>query len=231
MNSLGIDSFVEAAERELNGAKTWQDELKEKRELVAQKLKDGAITLDQANSARRDLTKAEEMHKEADRRATQRMKADEMAQRRNGARSRLGVDSLMESLKTPMQKYLETLDDIQANAEFFSVDEIQALKTQAFSSYRDALKGTKGGQFAEEENERRKATAGQSMGAGSDAFYKALIARTAPLGYQNAVQRNTAKMVDAQEEGVSLAQEQCYYLEQMATGLNALGNQNFPVFG
>lgn len=219
LGGLGVNAIVESAQRLVDGEKTWQDEINEARQRLTDAVKQGAITEETANEARRRLADAWKIREKAE-------SQESAKQERESIRTRFGVDNLMESLKSPLQRFQETMEELRANAGAFSLDELQALQIQTWQKFQDEMKTTSAGKYSETREEKK--TAGSSLTTGSDALYKALVDRQAPT-YQNNMQRNTAQIVTAQREGNDLAEQQVYYLAQMLSTLSS--GRQFAVYG
>lgn len=149
---------------------------------------------------------------------------------RDAARSDLGVDSIMESLKTPLQKFNETIAKLNDAAGYLTMDEYAAVYQNAIKEFQEAnqtLIGDAGGATGKSE----KATAGGSITAGSDTFYKTLVASLAPGNYETTMKDTTKQISDATMQGNALAQEGNALLLQIAQNMQGIGGGAFAVFG
>ena len=106
---MGAAEFDEFNKKFAKYQKTVNDALKEyekRRKKIEDEYEEGKI--DEAERDRRLNNATRKLEKARDDAA----KKAEAEQKRQGTRNALGVDSLMESLKSPLQKYRETLDEI-----------------------------------------------------------------------------------------------------------------------
>ena len=137
----------------------------------------------------------------------------------------------MESLKSPLQKFQETMAKLNANKAFVSMEEYAAVWQNAVKEYQEASKAVGADSAIEEmKSGKAKTTAGTSIQAGSSDLYKALIARQAPTAWESTMQTTTKQIHSTQEEGNLIAQENNLYLQQMVM-LMQQGNGGVAVFG
>lgn len=126
----------------------------------------------------------------------QTAKLEELAKNRQNVRNALGVDSLMESLKTPVQKYKETLDKIAAAMRQNAIDfnEADALKAQAAEAYLKTISdGMNEMTTQEAASSQRGAEIARSLSSGSEELYLAQV-RNASNSYQSTMQTATAQI-------------------------------------
>ena len=123
------------------------------------------------------------------------------AERKN-RRAALGVDALMESLKSPVQKYKETLDKIAEAFEKNAInfDEVDALRSKAAETYLKTIQedadrvANQAEDVPAESSERQKTNElARSYSAGSEELYLAQV-RNATSSYQTAIQETTRRI-------------------------------------
>ena len=129
----------------------------------------------------------------------------------------------MESLKTPAQKYDETMDEIAAAAKAreITAEERQALEDKAASDYWAALEENNR-KFGEATKSLAKAGGGKvelakSMSSGSEALYLTQV-RGITANYQNRIQSTTAEIRDVARESLYQASQTNGYLQTLAEG-------------
>lgn len=137
------------------------------------------------NDATRKLEKARD----------QAAKLDELNKNRQNIRNALGVDSLLESLKTPVQKYKETLDKIAAAMRQNAIDfnEADALKAQAAEAYLKTITDGMNEIETQETASQSGAEMARSLSSGSEELYLAQV-RNMSNTYQSSIQNATAQI-------------------------------------
>ena len=221
-NAQSALSSLRQQYQETKEENTWQTALKAQLDAVIEAHKKGLAT-------QAEVHEAEMLYAKIKKKRTQQEEAEAQRAARDAARSELGVDSIMESLKTPLQKFNETIAKLNDAAGFLSMEEYAAVYQKAIKDFQDANKtaldsgGGAGGGKAE------KMKAGASMTAGSDTFYKALVESMSPGNYETTMKETTKRIFDATTHGNTLAQEGNAYLLQMAQAMNGFGN--IGVFG
>lgn len=208
-----LRSQAQALEKET----TWRGELEETMKQARKAYKDGTITLADLNQAHKDYT------------AIVKAKTkEEKAQARDAARQTLGVDSLMESLKSPAQKLNETLDQIGSALASSYIDrgEYDALRSKAFQEYRDALDDFNKGQTSGETPKAERVAAGSSL-SDSRELYKAIVNQMSPRSYEKKIEDTTARMAETQDAAYRAQIEGNELLAQALAGAGA----GLPIFG
>ena len=133
-------------------------------------------------------------------------------------RQNLGIDSLLEELKTPLDKYYDALDEIAQAMKQGAIqeNERQLLTERAAQKYLDALN---------EKTDFKELSTGSTVGkgkelanrynVGSEALYVAQV-RQATTNYQSAMQSTTASIKNACVESLNESRLATQYLEQIA---------------
>lgn len=206
---------------DLDRQKTWQEELKETLDKVREAHKKGLIT-------QAEMHEAEANYAKIKRQRTKQEEADARRAARDAARSELGIDSIMESMKSPLQKFNETIAKLNDAAGFLSMDEYAAVYQKAIKDFQDASE-TQVETASSEKGERAKA--GASITAGSDTFYKAMIESLSPGNYEATMRDTTKRIYDASVQGNTIAADGNLLLAQIAQSVQGGGFNNFGVFG
>lgn len=154
----------------------------------------------------------------------------EAEQERNKARSELGIDSIMESLKSPAQKYAEKLQKASEALEKGQIneEEFAAFKNkldQDEAERQEKLAGAED-KFKEEKKPESKDAPTKSMEGGSSDLYLALV-KNSTANYQSRMQATTERMYGVQYEALNESRQMNYYLSQMLSG----GESETPVWG
>lgn len=206
---------------DLDRQKTWQEELKETLDKVREAHKKGLIT-------QAEMHEAEAAYSKIKRQRTKQEEADARRAARDAARSELGIDSIMDSMKSPLQKFNETIAKLNDAAGFLSMDEYAAVYQKAIKDFQDASE-TQVETASSEKGERAKA--GASITAGSDSFYKAMIESLSPGNYEATMRDTTKRIYDASVQGNTIAADGNLLLAQIAQSVQGGGFNNFGVFG
>lgn len=203
----------------------WNGKDAEKQLAELQELRDAEIiTAKKFDDAKKELTA--------------QIEAAAKKQRLDNLRSELGVDSIMESLKTPAARLKETMDKLAEaqKAGVISEKELAAVRSKAYQEYLDATQErgveetlTKIKPESKSKEKSDKTTAGESLSQGSESLYKAMLKRRAPTAYETKMQSAADRMCAYQYAGNQIAMEQSDYLGLIANGFQALGN--LRVFG
>lgn len=199
--------------------KTARERYREELSKYRDALENGRIVQEEFDKAQDALRKI----RNAEIKAEEKKAAEDKAKKRDATRSKLGVDALMESLKTPAQKYDETMDDIAAAAKAreITAEERQALEDKAADDYWEALEENNR-KFGEATKSLAKAGGGKvelakSMSSGSEALYLSQV-RGITANYQNRIQSTTAEIRDVARESLWQASQTNGYLQTMAEG-------------
>ncbi|MBQ9016631.1 hypothetical protein IJ103_00085 [Candidatus Saccharibacteria bacterium] len=217
LQDTGINALRSQAQA-LEKETTWRGELEETMKQARKAYKDGTITLQDLNQAHKDykaIVKAKTK--------------EEKAQARDAARQTLGVDSLMESLKSPAQKLNETLNQIGSAlaSSFIDRGEYDALRSKAFQEYRDALDDFNNGQTGGDAPKAERVAAGSSL-SDSREFYKAVVNQMSPRSYEKKIEDTTARLAETQDAAYRAQVEGNELLAQFVAGAGLAG---VPVFG
>ena len=134
-------------------------------------------------------------------------------------RQNLGIDSLLEELKTPLDKYYDALDEIAEAMRQGAIqeNERQLLTDRAAQKYLDALNDKvdfKG--LATGSNVGKGGELANSYSAGSEALYVAQV-RQSTTNYQSAMQSTTNSIKNACVESLNESRLATQYLEEIAT--------------
>lgn len=108
-SELGIDALVSQAEAIVKSAEKQTEQLKEQEKKILETYKRKEISEEQYNNATKALAKVREDIAEKELKKAE----EEAKQAKEKARSELGIDALMESLKTPAEKYADQLKKAQ----------------------------------------------------------------------------------------------------------------------
>ena len=199
--------------------KTARERYREELSKYRDALENGRIVQEEFDKAQDALRKI----RNAEIKAEEKKAAEDKAKKRDATRSKLGVDALMESLKTPAQKYDETMDEIAAAAKAreITAEERQALEDKAADDYWAALEENNR-KFGEATKSLAKAGGGKvelakSMSSGSEALYLTQV-RGITANYQNRIQSTTAEIRDVARESLWQASQTNGYLQTMAEG-------------
>lgn len=231
-SALGLDRLQEEADRLTKGEASWRDSYEEQRKKIISAAAKGEIAEIEKNKALSNLKKIIDARTEQEKADVKKRKLEESKRIRDDARSALGVDSIMESLKSPLQKFRETIETLNANKAFVSLDEYAAVWQNAMKEYQEASKSVNADSVVEEmKSGKARTTAGTSIQAGSSEMYKALISRQAPNAYESTMQTTTKQIYASQNEGNQIAQENNYYLQQMVMLMEQQNNGGVAVFG
>lgn len=144
-------------------------------------------------------------------------------------RASLGVDSLMESLKSPVQKYRETLESVGAalRENAITANEADALRERAIEAYLKTLESDdqRIEDVANGGTEERPELA-RSMTAGSEELYLAQV-RNATSSFQSNIQNSTSRIEETTGAALETANLSAYYLYEL---VEAAG-KGAPVWG
>ena len=142
---------------------------------------------------------------------------DATAKRKKSLRDSLGVDSYLESLKTPAKKYNEAVDKINEALKEGAINrkEAAAMKGKAQDEYWQQLdKLTETAQKGAEKIE--KLELGQSSYRGSEALYLAMV-KNSQANFQKNIQDTTGRIANYQSQAVYQSQLTNAYLATIAT--------------
>ena len=199
--------------------KTARERYREELSKYRDALENGRIVQEEFDKAQDALRKI----RNAEIKAEEKKAAEDKAKKRDATRSKLGVDALMESLKTPAQKYDETMDEIAAAAKAreITAEERQALEDKAADDYWAALEENNR-KFGEATKSLAKAGGGKvelakSMSSGSEALYLTQV-RGITANYQNRIQSTTAEIRDVARESLWQSTQTNGYLQTLAEG-------------
>ena len=194
----------------------------EKRRAKAEKdYADGLI--DEAERDRRLKNATRKLEKARDDAA----KKAELEQKKQGTRNALGVDSLMESLKSPLQKYRETLGEIADALKTHAINarEADALRERAADAYLQTLADDANALGASAPSGGKRNEIARSYSNGSEDLYLAQV-RNAQSGYQSTIQETTAKIQQTAAESLNVANQSAYYLKELVDAVGVA-----PVWG
>ena len=199
--------------------KTARERYREELNKYRDALENGRITQEEFDKAQNALRQI----RNAELKAEEKKAAEEAAKKRDETRSKLGVDALMESLKTPIQRYDETMDDIAAAAKAreITAEERRALEDKAADDYWEALEKNNQ-KFGEAAKSLAKASGGKvelakSMSSGSEALYLSQV-RGLTSTYQNRIQSTTTEIRDVARESLYQSTQTNGYLQTLAEG-------------
>lgn len=213
VSSLGLDAFIAAGEKE----KSAREKILEQYGKIQKAFREGLISQDQMSKARKSraaqLKKLEQQEKEAARQAA--------AQRRQDMRSKLGIDSLMESLKSPLEKYRETMDEIQTALKSGAISQIEraALENKAAQEYWNALQDRREQSGA---SSRAKTELAKSVSAGSAELYLSQV-KNQTANYQSRIQQTTENLYKTSQEALYQSQQTNYYLQELLANNGGVG--------
>lgn len=142
---------------------------------------------------------------------------DATAKRKKSLRDSLGVDSYLESLKTPAKKYNEAVDKINEALKEGAINrkEAAAMKGKAQDEYWQQLdKLTETAQKGAEKIE--KLELGQSSYRGSESLYLAMV-KNSQANFQKNIQDTTGRIANYQSQAVYQSQLTNAYLATIAT--------------
>lgn len=208
LSALGIDAFIAAGERE----KTAREKLREKMDEFVAAEKEGIIESTKMTKIRASYRKQlDELARQEREAAKQRREQQKLE-----ARSKLGVDSLMEELKSPLQKYRETMDEIAAarKSSAITADERAALENKAADDYWKAMNDL-GRSFQETAQKANKFELGKSMSSGSEALYLAQV-KNSTANYQSRIQSTTENLYKTSKESLYQSQLTNAFLQDIA---------------
>lgn len=154
--------------------------------------------------------------------------ADEAAKKlKEDVRSELGIDSIMESLKSPVQKYNETMEKARKALEKdqISQEEFNALQEKLND---DLLKQSEVKDDLKKEADKVKIPASEgktdpskSMKSGSEELYLAQV-KNSTSNYQSRIQSTTENLYKTSQESLWQSQQTNYYLQEMLEGSGSL---------
>lgn len=154
--------------------------------------------------------------------------ADEAAKKlKEDVRSELGIDSIMESLKSPVQKYNETMEKARKALEKdqISKEEFNALQKKLND---DLLKQSEVKDDLKKEADKVKIPASEgktepskSMKSGSEELYLAQV-KNSTSNYQSRIQSTTENLYKTSQESLWQSQQTNYYLQEMLEGSGSL---------
>lgn len=189
-------------------------------------LDDYKSTLTQLDAAfKSQLITADQRDKLLDEASNKLAKArDEQARRegvnaeRDKARAALGVDSVLESLKTPLDKYREQLERIAeaARAGYVNESERIALTQKAAETYIKTLND--GASDVAEQIVSGKYETASSYSAGSESLYLAQV-RNSTANYQSAIQTSTSAIERTSAEALNYSRTSAQLLETIADSM------------
>ena len=140
----------------------------------------------------------------------------ERADKVKDARGKLGVDRLMEELKSPLEKYQETMNTIKEAAKIKAIsgEERIALEERAAEDYWKAMNDA-GSTMQEAAQKANKFEMAQSMSGGSEALYLAQV-KNSTVNYQTRMQAATERMASLSDETLYQTQQSTMYLQMIA---------------
>ena len=213
--ALGLDSFLAAGEKE----KTAREKLAEQMRAFTQAERDGILTADELKKARKSykfqLDQLKQQEKEAAAQARRQARADQRAD--------LGIDSLLEEMKSPLERWRETMDKAAAalKSGAITAQESLALEDKATRDYWEALQ-TNAKTTEKAAANLSKFEASRSMTAGSEALYLAQV-RNATANYQATMQSTTAALLRNSNEANETANETNELLGALVDAFGGIG--------
>ena len=210
----GLDDLKSQAQELADTTKTWKEKLDETMKKADEAFMEGTLTLEDLNEAQANYAKVVAAKTEEEKKAA-----------KENVRSSLGVDALMESLKSPAQKLSETITSLNEALvdSYINSDEYTALRNKAVEEYRNAVSDFKQEEEPEPPKSERMA-AGTSFSNSTD-FYKAFIAQMSPRSYEKKIEDTTSRIYDVQSDTYRAQLETNEWLAQLAAA------PSFEVFG
>lgn len=152
-------------------------------------------------------------------------KKAEKEREKQDIRGKLGVDALLESMKSPVQKYRETLDQIAAALKKHAINanEADALRMQAMDAYLKTMESDAQGADSDatgREQSAKKNEPAKSYTSGSEDLYLAQV-RNSTASYQSAIQTTTAAIAASVAQTAEATNLNAYYLREL---IDAQGN-------
>lgn len=210
----GLDELKSQAQELADTTKTWKERLDETMKKADEAFLEGTLTQEDLNEAQANYAKVVAAKTEEEKKAA-----------KENVRSALGVDALMESLKSPAQKLSETITSLNEALvdSYINSDEYTALRSKAVEEYRNAVSDFKQEEEPEPPKSERMA-AGTSFSNSTD-FYKAFIAQMSPRSYEKKIEDTTSRIYDVQSDTYRAQLETNEWLAQLAAA------PSFEVFG
>ncbi len=144
--------------------------------------------------------------------------------RKKTLRDSLGVDSYLDSLKTPLEKYNETVAKINEALREGAINQAEAatMEGKAQGDYWEQL--DKLAETAQKGAEKiEKVELGQSSARGSESLYLAMV-KNSQANFQNRIQQTTGQIANFQKQTIQEAQTTNAYLATIA------GAGGLPIF-
>ena len=149
---------------------------------------------------------------------------------KDDVRSELGIDSIMESLKSPIQKYNEAVEKARIAFENNQItgEEFEAYRSKVEEDIRRQYQELGGAKekFAKEDARKKDDAPSKSMEAGSADLYLAQIKSS--QSYQSKVLNATEKMGSAIEESLDETRQTNFFLSELLA-INSAAS--YPVWG
>lgn len=212
-SEIGLDAFIAAGEKE----KSAREKIDEQFGKIRKAFHEGLISQEQMNKATKSRTnqlkELRRQEKEAARQAAE--------QRRQDMRSKLGIDSLMESLKTPLQKYRETMDEIASATKMGAISRVEraALENKAADDYWNVMRDK---QTREGVDRRSKDDLAKSVSSGSAELYLSQV-KNQTANYQSRIQQTTENLYKTSQEALYQSQQTNLYLQELLANSGAVG--------
>lgn len=212
-SEIGLDAFIAAGEKE----KSAREKIDEQFGKIRKAFHEGLISQEQMNKATKSRTnqlkELRRQEKEAARQAAE--------QRRQDMRSKLGIDSLMESLKTPLQKYRETMDEIASATKMGAISRAEraALENKAADDYWNVMRDK---QTREGVDRRSKDDLAKSVSSGSAELYLSQV-KNQTANYQSRIQQTTENLYKTSQEALYQSQQTNLYLQELLANSGAVG--------
>lgn len=151
----------------------------------------------------------------------------ETAKRKQDLRQSLGVDNLMQSLKSPFELFSDKMHTIADAIETGAVTmyEARALVEQTANDYKTKLR--EAAQKARDAQIKEYAQFGAGVASGGDAGSSALYAailRTNGVNYQDAIKRTTADILATSQEGLEYQRATAYATQTIGAAIANAGN-------
>ena len=212
LSELGFDELETQAERIKENATTPYEKAQKAFHNLTNAWKKGEITEEEYVQTQANWNKIRKEKLEKDRMEREKERADRV----KDARGKLGVDRLMEELKSPLEKYQETMNTIKEAAKIKAIsgEERIALEERAAEDYWKAMNDA-GSTMQEAAQKANKFEMSQSMSGGSEALYLAQV-KNSTVNYQTRMQAATERMASLSDETLYQTQQSTMYLQMIA---------------
>ena len=212
LTELGFDELETQAERIKESQITPYEKAQKAFHNLTNAWKKGEITEEEYVQTQANWNKIRKEKLEKDRMEREKERADKV----KDARGKLGVDRLMEELKSPLEKYQETMKTIKEASKIKAIsgEERIALEERAAEDYWKAMNDA-GSTMQEAAQKANKFEMSQSMSGGSEALYLAQV-KNSTVNYQTRMQAATERMASLSDETLYQTQQSTMYLQMIA---------------